>query len=322
MSVKRDRISELVEIAERSPNRNRWLAAFAPSTLIHSFDRLQKLGPDAVGGVLAYFPIAAVTSIEVFFRLAIAECIDQGLPFAGRAESLSKTIKFDLPLIQALQGRRVTLGEVISHTVPLQSLDGIVGAMSAIMDQDFKNELSITRDRWQTEILRKHNDPIVANIDELFADLARLFEARHIVVHELPHELPFRKEDVSRFLDSAKLLLDASNWLVSNLVAPNAPLQQSEMTRQAAERAGRADEQLKTLVEKVRFLVREGRAQQFDAAQTSWEAYRKSSAEFSAAEYEGGTLQPMIRCLEWEAITLNRCEVLKQLIETTEKMKT
>jgi uncharacterized protein YecT (DUF1311 family) len=315
MSSNRDRISELIEIAERSPNRNRWFATFGPSTLMQTFDRLQKLDPDVFEGVLAYFPIAAVTSIEVFFRQAIA----LGDPFAGHAGSLNKSVRFDLALIQALQGRRITLGEFISHTISLQSVEGIVSAMSAIMGRDFKAELSTTRDRWQVEIAKKHNNPIIANVDELFSDLASLFEARHIVVHELPHKLPFSKEEVRRFLDSARVFLNASNWLVSNLVAPNAPLQQSEMTRQSAERAGIADEQLKTLVERVRSLVRDDRAKQFDAAQASWEAFRKSSAEFSAAEFEGGSLQPMIYYLEREAITQNRCEVLKKLIETSEK---
>lgn len=318
MAVGRDRVDELVEITRRSPRRNRWLAEGHVRILQWLFDRLQQDADAYVDAILPYFVVSLVTAVEVFFRLTIAELIDTGAPYADRAEGLSRNIKFDLDTIRALQGKKFTIGEVIGQSLSLQSLDAVCSAMKTLTEQNFLPELAKVRDRWQVEIFEKPDVPIIADIEPVARHISVLFQKRHIVVHELPRHAPFSRADVSDFLKATGSFLSASNWYVSNLIDPNAPLQQTPMTIAAGQRAQAAQKQLEALISRAVALVRKDRLEKFRAEQSAWEAYRDAAAEFASSIYEGGSAQPMIRNQTWEMLANKRSQDIRELIADLE----
>jgi hypothetical protein len=83
-----------------------------------------------------FFPIRAVTLLEVFCRAWIAALIDHGSPFAQRAGDLSRDLKFDLNLINAMQGRVITLGDIIAHNVPINSFAQICSIFTILLGND------------------------------------------------------------------------------------------------------------------------------------------------------------------------------------------
>ena len=175
MGSPRDRVAELERIAERGPFRNRWLAETVPSMLLWELRSRIKRG-EIIGNLLPFFPIRAVTAIEVFVRLAVANLFDEGCVDQKEAESLTKLLKFDYSTVHALLGKRFSLGELIGHSLHISSLDSVISVMNAATGKDFKYEISQARDRWTVEIQNKPDLPIIANVDEVFSRVAQLFE--------------------------------------------------------------------------------------------------------------------------------------------------
>src|SRR5262249_22757625 len=127
--------------------------------------------------LLRYFPVAIVTIIEVFFRLSIQRLIDHGQPFLDRAADLSRNVKFDFRMVSALHGKQVSLGEVLSHFVPLNDLASIAWAMTTLVGVDFLKSVGTTRDRFDVEA---HGNvsapPIIGDIDATCRSIQEVIE--------------------------------------------------------------------------------------------------------------------------------------------------
>ena len=318
MNGKRPQVEALIRSGEEGRRGNRWTAATVPKMLQWELGRRVK-GGDDIRSVLAFFPIRAVTAIEVFFRFAIADLVDSGCAKSDGVDQLSRSLKFDYSLLEALVGKKFTLGELLGYSAPLQRLDSIISTMSAVTGTDFKKSVSSTRDRWEVEIEKKHNNPIISDVEKVLADVARLLEVRHMVVHELSINDPFTLEDVTQYLGSAALFLDATNWFVSELIEPGAPLQQGPMTEAAWKRATAADSELQAAVNVVKSSVGERRAKILDQSQSAWSEFRKLAAEFRASEFEGGTMAPHIAAIEFEAVTKERIADIRRLIDVIDR---
>ena len=52
-----------------------------------------------------------------------------------------------------------------------------------------------------------------------------------------------------------------------------------------------------------------------DKAQENWEAYAKSQAEFAAAEFEGGSMAPLVYASELELVTISRTGELNRMFQ-------
>jgi hypothetical protein len=105
---KRDRLAEIAEIKERSGNPNKLVYGFRINDLKQNFT-LVKTNTE----LLRYFSLALVAlNIEVFVRKSIEHIIDHGGIFLGRVENLPSAHKIDYTLINAIHGRKVTVGEL------------------------------------------------------------------------------------------------------------------------------------------------------------------------------------------------------------------
>jgi uncharacterized protein YecT (DUF1311 family) len=85
---------------------------------------------------------------------------------------------------------------------------------------------------------------------------------------------------------------------------PNSYWTQAEMNRRAYAEFDVEDALLAQAVAELEGLV--GEEPDLQAAQEAWIAYRDREADFAAAEYEGGSIQPLIRGSELAALTRER----------------
>jgi hypothetical protein len=124
--------------------------------------------------------------LEVFTRGNIAELIDHGAEYANRAIELSKNLKMDFALVQGVQGRAITLGDIVAHSVSINSFGQMLGHFETLLDKKpLRTLLAGAVDRWTVEIKKEPPVPIIADFDALAHSLTRLFEVRHIVCHEI-----------------------------------------------------------------------------------------------------------------------------------------
>lgn len=136
-----------------------------------------------------FIVIRLVTILEVFTREWAARIMDAGDPYATRGADLVKgTLKIDFALARALAGKEMSFGKLVAHELPVNGVGDIDRVFSRLMDKSLFAHLQGVVDRWALKVGGGVPAPIMADSDKVRTDLARLFEQRHIFVHELPEQ--------------------------------------------------------------------------------------------------------------------------------------
>lgn len=303
------------QIARRNPSAHRSAVVYQVAGLADLLGEVSKLTTESADHLRTYIPIALITRIEVFFRLAVTEIIDRGEPYAGRAASILNNLKFDLPAIRALEGQSITLGQLAGTVQSFHSVEAIFSTMNALLADDFKKRLTTTINRWDVEVMGLPNAPVIRDIDKVVSLLQRVLEVRHIVVHELPRKTPFSRDEQVAWIAAVIGFLEASDWLINEELDPAAPLQQQPMNAAEIAKFEEADRKLQLLISEYRGRLAEYRKQDFDSAQRAWEQHRESIATFEGNEFEEGTLQPFIYAQSKTRLTEDRIKAIKKSIE-------
>jgi hypothetical protein len=263
---KRNYVEEILSIRIRNELNPRWGGALIQlQTLEHAIQNVKSLPPEMV----RYFPIATVATIEGYFRSAISELVDFGPPFSENAEGFEKqrSLPIDFRAILAVQGKSITLGDLVGHVLPFSSLDDIDRNMTTIMGESFLEKLKSTQDRWAIEIQGAIPSPIIDSPSEVYRDVNETFRLRHIYCHEVAHSEKADGDLISRCFVNSSLFLKAADQLIWNLVAPNAPLTQSGMNLKAFQDFNNADQELERLCARISAFLDEDEKNDFSAAQ-------------------------------------------------------
>jgi len=94
---------------------------------------------------------------------------------------------------------------------------------------------------------------------------------------------------------------------------------QADMNRHATASFHRAEERLAALVEDLRQHLSGVSLDAFDNSQHAWLRYRETSADFQSSQYDGGSIQPLIKASALESVTISRIVELEPLLVDLEK---
>lgn len=304
----RDRAAEIAEVRSRARSREAQ-AGYEVGRLGDDW----AAGKGPLAGAPDFVVIRLVTLLEVFMRSRLAELIDSGAPYLERAQSLigGSGLKIDFPLAAAISGKKISLGELVAHSIPCSSLGDFVNSFSKLFDHDLFDRIREIHDRVAVELHGATRRPIIENVDALREILVRLFECRHILVHELPDAAPYKPSDVDSFVAMTDQLLGATSGYVDWLLHGDYPLTQSDMNAEAGEAAAAADKELGELVQRVR---EETKREDFDKAQGAWEAYRAAEADFRTDWESGGSIRPLLYAAAMEELTRERIRELEAFL--------
>jgi hypothetical protein len=135
-------------------------------------------GQGSLSSASDFIVIRLVTILEVATRGWISRLIDHGEPFVENAASLvhASGLKFDYAITRAVHGERVTLGELVAHSISTNRLPEIERALSAVFGADIFRAIERTVDRWKHEIGGEPANPIISDLGAMRAALANLFE--------------------------------------------------------------------------------------------------------------------------------------------------
>lgn len=292
MSRTRDIIQEIAEVRQRrrfgSAMSELPMRLFA---LEHAFERHDKSQSE----LTRYLPVALIACIEGYFRMAIKDLIDAGDPYLSNAEKPASSMKLDFSILRAVHGKALTVGELVAHGVPLSRLDHIENAITSLIGTAFLQALRTTIDRWGHEVLGEPPSPVLANPDQVFADVARTFELRHIICHEIASACEIKAEEVERCFQSCVAFLRATDELISETLHPGAPLTQTEMNIVAGQSLSEAEARLGEAIEGVRQRLDASELAAFNDSQAKWKMYSDAWASFVAGErVNSGTIWPLI----------------------------
>ena len=180
------------------------------------------------------------------------------------------------------------------------------------MEEKLFVAISTVHDRWSVEVEGKEDRPIIDDIEQLKKTLFRLFEVRHILVHEMPRTSPHTVDDVDDFLRSATLFVQAVDEMLNARLHGKYPPNQREMNRDALARLDAATEELTALCQQI---ASEYGTTTIFGVQSVWEVFRDAEAKRQSEVFLGGSMQPMIYSAAAERLTRAWIEELQGWIE-------
>lgn len=269
--------------------------------------------------LLRYFPIAIIACIETFFRLIIKQIIDYGDPYLTNSQSIMPKNNVSFDVLKALHGQKITIGDVISHSISISSLEHIVSNINKIMEFDFLKKLSLVRDRWAVEIESKPDKPMLSNPNEIFKYVSRTFELRHIFCHETASNHVFEIEEVEKCYENSIKFLKASNELIHQILYPKAPLTQTEMNIASYDKYSLEKERLNSLMNNLKQCLSEKQLINLNSANDNWQKYLESSINLEGLRFEGGTIRPLIESQAAIQLTKGRIKYLRNFLESLEE---
>ncbi|AMY69996.1 lysozyme inhibitor LprI family protein [Frigidibacter mobilis] len=131
-----------------------------------------------------------------------------------------------------------------------------------------------------------------------------------------PNLAKHARDDATQFLS---VLTSQQEAFVENAIEiiDSTHMTQIEMNVEAGRRANVAQQQMERAIIA---LKRSGwlespQISNLDKAQENWEAYAKAQAEFAAAEFEGGSMAPLVYASELESVTISRTGELNRMFQ-------
>lgn len=301
--------SDIENMLEWKKRRGQSGGTFTLAYDLQELSRLWRSKADKAAEFADFIPMRLVTIIEVFTREVIRELVDAGPPYLEKAERLSKGAKLDFALLAGLQGRSLSVGDLIAHTVPINEPGRIITHLCELIP-DFVERLKASHPRWVEERERWPLKPIISDYNEMMANLSRLFTVRHIVTHELPSEPAFSKSEIVGFLQAASDFIEATDWVLVETLQDAVPRTQGEMNSQAAVSLEVLEKEMNDLIAAIKERG-EVDVRMLDATQEAWNVYATKEAELHGSLVEGGSMQPMIWAGAKLEETRRRIEVLR-----------
>jgi len=304
MSRTRDIIQEIAEVRQR----RRFGSAMSELpmrlyALEHAFEEHDKSQSE----LTRYFPVALIACVEGYFRMAIKELVDAGDPYLRNAEKPASSLKLDFSIVRAVHGKAITVGELVAHGVPLSRLDHIESALTSLIGTGFLEALRSTTNRWAHEVQGKPATPILSEPDQVFSDVARTFELRHIICHEIASAYEIETDEVARCFQSCMAFLRAADEFVSETIHPGVPLTQTDMNAAAWRSLAESRVRLEEAVAGVRQRLDAPELAVFNDSQEKWQIYSDAWVAFVAGERaKSGTTWPVVAAGAGEATVQRR----------------
>lgn len=292
MSRTRDMIQEIADVRKR----RRFGSAMSELPLrLFALEQAFSQHDPSQHELIRYFPVALIACVEGYFRLVVKDLIDAGEPYLSNAEKPAASIKLDFSIIRAVHGKAITVGELVAHGVSLSRLDHIDSIMSNLLGFGFLHELRQVTDRFAHEVMGKPALPILQDPDRVYLDIARTFELRHIICHEMASAYEIGFEEVGRCLESCVSFLKAADELISETLQPGSPLTQLQMNDVAAQAMADAKARVDDIATAIRLRLDDVDLARFDDSHERWQAYSDAWVAFVAGKREdGGTIWPLI----------------------------
>jgi uncharacterized protein YecT (DUF1311 family) len=287
--ARRAHIDEILEWKERR-GRSR-----LGGEILHKIDDLahswRRIDSDDKG-FNDFVPMRLVTIIEVYLRETIREVVDASQVYLDRAEPLLKSAKLDFLAAKHLHGQRLTMGDIVAHSVTVTDLDHVISIYETLLP-GYRVALPTVHERWIEERDQQPKHPILYDVDRVLATVRRIFEIRHIVTHEMPHKPPYLPEEITGFLDSSRDFLLATDWFLTGQLRGDVPKTQITMNISAGEALDQETKSMEQLLNQFQSKA-EDDLELLRTSQNAWERYANAEADLLASQGAGGSMYSMV----------------------------
>lgn len=267
---------------------------------------------DNKADVSDFFVIRLVTIIELFVRTTIRSLISRDPLYLKRSENLLKSVRIDFEIIYNLHGKNIEVGDIVAHAISLNRLSDIIASLNALIP-GYREALPSAREQW-LEDDGPPRDPIIHDVNIVLSSIDKLLSARHIIVHELPQNSPYEIDDVYLFISSAAKFIEATEWIISNLLDGVMPRTQIGMNAAAGDELAKADSEMEAVLESLRS-ADHIELDLLEKSQEAWSAFASAEADLEASAVAGGSMYPLLWSSKRAELTRERTVALKERLD-------
>lgn len=312
----RDAIKEIMDLK----SRNEFADSHQVYLRLYSLQELLKsnAGNDHISEeVFKYIPIALVACMEGLFRSLYAEIIDYGEPYSNNVEKFNNSNKkFDYSIVNAIQSKKLTIGEFISHTLSCNNISDIDNNISILLGIKFLHELNNFETKSIFDQQKLINNSFKSNANEILKSVVTVFELRHIFCHEFGTKVEVNEDFIQELFSNTKIFLENTTDFIQSKLYPDAPETQIDMNIHAHNEFDKIDIKLEGYISK---LINKDFTDMLDFDKDlfkesilKWKEYRESEAKYKSSVVEGGSMQPMIYSMNMHTTTLRKIKELEE----------
>lgn len=267
--------------------------------------------------LMRHFPVAAIATLEGYFRGAVGGIINLGSPYLDRGVKLLREAPKVADVVPALHRGSITAGELIAFSLPFNSVSTFIGPFQKLLECDVKTGIAEARDPLKVRGGIEDVEPIIDNVDQLLRDLELTFERRHVLAHEAAANYGISRDEALAAVKCVETLVEATDAVLWSTAWKNVPLTQFEMNVDAGRRAHEARGDLAAkLREGKRRMRGAGDGPKFRALHWEWRRYAEKWARLEVDAFIGGSMRPMVYASARERLALARTEDVESLLAT------
>ncbi|MEK7725317.1 MAG: lysozyme inhibitor LprI family protein [Acidobacteriota bacterium] len=270
------------------------------------------------GELHKYIPIGIIACVESYFRSTVKELIDIGSPFSDKASNL-REIKFDFTVVQAIEGRKVSVGDFLSHLIPMKSFDDISSTLGVLTGKDFLNELKPyffekSDEEKRFPSLDELSKDMHTTVGKIYGGVKEAFRLRNIFCHEASEPDIINVSEIYHSYLCTKKFLEAANEFLWDLIDPTRPQSNYEWSLRLSAKFEVLNSELEYLVNKISS-PQNRLNQEFLEVQKAWESYKEKRIELVVKEWDGGSGTGLAMLGEEIYLTEQRINELKKELE-------
>jgi len=273
MAGKRNYVAEIQDRRIRVATPNQILLLFARlESLVRELDNAAALSDELV----RYFPVGMVACIETYTRLMIQDLVDWGEPFSDRIDKF-ENVRLEMATMKAIHGRRITLGELIAHLLPVSNLDDVKRALGILLDSDV---IELVKESLAKSPADCEHRSI--GIGELIQGVEWSFRLRHMYAHEFPAASSINRELIDESVRFAALFLRRMDEAIRAQRFPDRGSTPDELERYSAEELKARTDDLDEWVATINANLDDEDAGRLNVAQSAWRVVRDNTAQLMA----------------------------------------
>jgi hypothetical protein len=270
---------------------------------------LSSLSSKGSSELFRYFPVAVIAVLETHFKATVQAIVDSGSPYLDRGLALTRDrLRSASELLPILHRKTVTVGELVAHQLPFNSVASIEDALGTLFDAKLKGLVGTARDPYH---VRNEIDslPLVDDVEALWRDLAKTFERRHILAHEAASNYVVTFDHAESAIDCAVRFTAAVDALLWATVWKHLPLTQYEMNTDAWSRYGEVRKKFaRTLWHAWAIAKKNNQQKAFYNLHRNWRAYARGWSRFEVDEFGMGSIRPLIAATAHERLLKARAK--------------
>src|SRR6202171_2502921 len=191
-------------------------------------------------------------------------------------------LNIDLGFVQAIQGRVITMGDMIAPSISISTFAGVSSVFETILGKDLVTTISPAMRKPAVWERQKAPEKIITDPKNISRTLSRLFEVRNVLCHEFRQEQVYDRKEIAVLLAAAEQFAAATSVTRDHMLYGDLPETIEERIEVAKRELEEGDRLLAEVYARVDGDGDKKHRRLLGKSQRAWDAFREAQCAFRA----------------------------------------